>query len=544
VDPAAADGRVNILLVDDQPAKLLSYEAILGELRENLIKAGSAKEALQQLLKTDVAVVLLDACMPEMDGFELAEMIRRHPRCRKTAIILVSAVYLSDFDRLRGYGVGAVDYVPVPIVPEVLRAKVSIFADLYRKTELLSRLNTELELRVAQRTSELEAAHARERVARQEAERASRTKDEFLATLSHELRTPINAVIGWAQLMSRGKLDAAGMAEGMRAIERGIRTQVQLIDDLLDVSRITSGVLSITHGPVDLPSVLSSAVETVRAAAQEKGLTLVCNGGSAPKGLRGDATRLQQVFWNLLHNAVKFTPAGGQVGLRLENLENQVRVTVSDTGEGIAPEFLPHVFERFRQADSSTTRAHGGLGLGLAIAKHLVDLHHGEIRAESDGLGRGSRFIVTLPVSTATASPAADYLRYDAQRDLSGLQVLVVDDNLDTRDIVARTLQDCGARTVLASSADEALQAVHAHQPDILICDIAMPYKDGYALMRELRAGGAGGQAPAIALTAYTRTEDRARALSAGYNLHVGKPVNPQELILAVMQLSRHRLAP
>src|ERR1043166_5518969 len=437
------NNRVNILLVDDQPSKLLSYEVILAELNENLIKAGSAQEALQHLLKTEIAVVLVDVCMPEMDGFELAEMIRKHPRCEKTSIILVSAIHMSEMDRLRGYGCGAVDYVPVPVVPELLRAKVSIFADLYRKSEQLSRLNAELERRVAERTAELEASSESERQARAAAEAANRLKDDFLATLSHELRTPINAVLGWVHLMRRGGLDEESVEEGLQVIDRGIRMQVRLIDELLDVNRITSGKFRINDDIVDLSAVLDAAIDTVRPDVRSRKQLIRRTGDAQGIMLRGDGMRIQQVVWNLLTNASKFTPELGVIEITLSQSDSQALISVADTGQGIKADVLPFIFERFRQDDSSMTRKHGGLGLGLAIAKHIVEMHGGSIQAESDGEGCGARFIVTLPIAPVqdvegpTSSDGSEML----STNLMDLRVLIVDDDPATREVVARTLR-------------------------------------------------------------------------------------------------------
>jgi signal transduction histidine kinase len=549
---------VNILLVDDQPAKLLTYETILEDLRENLIRASSAREALQRLLDTDIAVVLVDVCMPEMDGFELAKLIREHPRYAKTAIILVSAVYMSDIDRIKGFLSGAVDYVPVPIVPEVLRAKVSIFADLYRKTEQLRRLNSELEQRVTERTSELESSTARlleseerrnqllesERAARASAEQANRLKDDFLANLSHELRTPISAVVGWTQIMRRSKLDTQTMHEGLDAIERGVRSQVQLIDDLLDVSRITSGKLRLETEVVNVAAILIAAVDMILPLANAKNIPITKSLDCHEALLSGDGTRLQQVFWNLLTNAVKFTPQGGQIKVRLDRVGPCVRISICDSGHGIDPDFLPHIFERFRQADSSSTRKYGGLGLGLAIVKHLVELHSGTIRADSDGPGRGAKFTIDLPLTSHTRAdhPTRPASSSPKKIDFTGLRLLVVDDDPETRAIVHRLLTESNAEIALAVSADDGLQKYDDFVPDIVISDISMPEKDGYEFVRELRQHPLGKKVPVVALTAFARPEDRLRSRQAGYDKHLSKPVDPQELLTLIGELAERRI--
>ena len=304
--PVSVPRPVNILMVDDQPGKLLSYETILESLGENLIRANSGKEALEHLLKTDVAVVLVDVCMPDLDGFELAAMIRNHPRFQKTAIILVSGVLVDDSARVKGYGSGAVDYISVPTGPEILRATVAVFCDLYRKTEELQRLNRELEQRVSERTAEIEAALQEAQEARREAENADRLKDEFLATLSHELRTPLSAITGWAHLLQVENLDAAAHRKGVETIKRNARLQAQLISDILDVSRIITGKLRLNREPVNLPSVIRAALDTLRPSADAKGIQIELKIEDTDELILIDPVRLHQVIWNLVSNAIKF----------------------------------------------------------------------------------------------------------------------------------------------------------------------------------------------------------------------------------------------
>jgi PAS domain S-box-containing protein len=387
--------------------------------------------------------------------------------------------------------------------------------------------------------AEREEVLARERAARAEAEAANRIKDEFLATVSHELRTPLNAMIGWIHLLRAGGLDAATTDRALATIERNIRSQAQIIDDILDVSRIIRGSLALNVQPVDLAAVLHQVVESLRPAAQGKGIAVHTTVDSTVSPVNGDPDRLQQVVWNLLSNAIKFTPAGGRVEARLEQQEGGLRLRVADTGQGIAPEFLPHVFERFRQADSSTTRIHGGLGLGLAIVRHLVELHGGTVTAESAGEAQGARFTVTLPaalpVPAAPEPPAAEPSPGERSEpsSLGGRRLLVVDDDADTREAIGFLLLRAGAVVETVASAREALAAIERSRPDVLIADIGMPGEDGYELIRQVRAlpPERGGRMPAVALTAYARPEDRERALAAGYEEHVAKPVEPEKLI-------------
>ena len=389
-----------------------------------------------------------------------------------------------------------------------------------------------------------------ERAARAAAELASRMKDEFLATLSHELRTPLSAILGWAHLLRGPNVSPEDLRRGLDTIDRNARMQTQLIEDLLDMSRITSGKVRLDVQPVQPSAFIEAALETVRPAAEAKGIRLVTLLDARAGPIYGDPARLQQVVWNLLNNAIKFTPKGGRVQVVLERVSSHVELSVADTGIGIEPAFVDHVFERFRQADSSTTRQYGGLGLGLAIVKHLVEQHGGTVRARSAGKGQGATFSIHLPLAVVhgeASEPSRQHPRSAAAApptfravDLSGVKVLVVDDQADARDLVARLLEDCGATPLTAGGAEEALALVERERPDVLVSDIGMPDVDGYELLRRVRALGEarGGQVPAIALTAFARSEDRTRALHHGFRVHVAKPVDPAELIATVASVA------
>jgi len=384
---------------------------------------------------------------------------------------------------------------------------------------------------------------ARERSARREAEAANRAKDEFLAIVSHELRAPLNVMLGWSRMLRGGLLDETSRLHAIDTIERNIRLQVQLIDDLLDVSRIVTGNFRLDVRPTDLAGVIEAAVDSVRAAAHAKGIALERTVEPMPLIL-GDPARLQQVVWNLVSNAVKFTPAGGRVAVRLERLVSQVKVVIADTGQGIERAMLPYVFDRFWQADAGSTRRHGGLGLGLAIVRHLTEAHDGAVAAESEGPGKGATFTVTLPIrmpGPVLGLPEAPAAASPALPRLDGLQVLVVDDEAEIRKLLTAILEQCGADVAAVASTAEALHVLRSRRPDVVVSDIAMPEADGFDLIRALRAlpPEAGGQAPAIALTAYTRRQDAERVLAAGYQMHIGKPVEPEALARAVVALAR-----
>jgi PAS domain S-box-containing protein len=391
--------------------------------------------------------------------------------------------------------------------------------------------------------AEVEAARAR-------AEDANRAKDEFLAVVSHELRTPLNAMLGWLRLLRSGRLDEQTCARGFDTLERNTLAQTRLIEDLLDVSRVITGKLALVIEEVDVARLVEAAVESLGLTAKSKDIGVRTTLDPSAGIVSGDKGRLEQVVWNLLSNAIKFTPRGGTVRVLLERVHSNVEITVSDTGEGISPEFLPYVFNRFRQADTQITRAHGGLGLGLSIVRHLVELHGGTVGVRSEGEGKGATFVVGLPVAAARVGAEADgpdptlasSRRLDSGPRLAGLRVLVVDDDPDSREILALLLGRCEADVQTASSASEALgffDGPCGWTPDVLVSDIAMPDEDGYSLIRKVRARPTerGGTIPAVALTAYSRLEDRLQALDAGFQMHVAKPVEPAELILVLHSL-------
>jgi PAS domain S-box-containing protein len=403
---------------------------------------------------------------------------------------------------------------------------------------------------------------ALEQAARAAAEAANRSKDEFLAMVSHELRSPLNAILGYTRMLRAGPAGSEDIDKATAIIERSAKAQLQIIEDLLDSARIVTGKLWIEAGPIDLVPMLEAALDTVRPAAQAKGVRLRADFSATPEEVIGDSARLQQIVWNLLSNAVKFTPEGGRAELRMESDADHIRIKVSDTGKGIEPEFLPFVFDPFRQADSSSTRRYGGLGLGLSLVKHLVELHGGTITAASAGPGRGATFAVTLPrrqlefneAPTPAVGPRKarmeDSTMMDRGLSLEGVSLLVVDDQEDARQVLIEALSQYGARVTAVSSGTEALAFLSnlpgSKRPDAMILDIAMPEEDGYTVLKKVRAleaaqGAAADQIPAIALTAYGRSEDRLRALQAGFQMHVAKPVEPAELAVVIASLTTKR---
>jgi PAS domain S-box-containing protein len=420
---------------------------------------------------------------------------------------------------------------------------------------------SEMEIRVATALANLAAAalgtaelYQDQSRLRSEAEEANRLKDEFLATVSHELRTPLNSMFGWIRMLRAGRVNEADKARALEIIDRNAQAQAQIIEDILDMSRIITGKLRLDLQPVELPLVIEAAVDSIRPAAEAREIKLQVLLDTKAGPVLGDPNRLQQIIWNLLSNSVKFTPKGGRVRVQLERINSHVEITVADTGHGISPEFLPHVFDRFRQADSSNTRAHGGLGLGLAVVRHLVELHGGTVSAASAGEGQGATFTVRLPLTVVRDTPdrlpsRAKELFGDAREaswtlalppDLTGVRVLIVDDEADARELLTAVIGQCGAEVAVAASAMEGLDTVREWQPQVIVSDIGMPDEDGYNFIRRVRTlpPEAGGNTPAAALTAYARMEDRVRALSAGYQTHVAKPVDPAELAAVVASLA------
>jgi signal transduction histidine kinase len=550
---------IKILLVDDEPRNLDALEAILEDPAYELLRAGDADRALKLLLEHDVAAIVLDIKMPGVSGFELARLIKGTKKFRLIPIVFLTAYLADEKDIVTGYDVGAVDYLTKPVNPVILRQKVAVFAELFRKSRALALLNEELEARVRERTAELE--------------RASRAKDEFLATLGHELRTPLNAMLGWATMLKRNPDDLEKVQRGIEVIERNVKAQERLVTDLLDVSRVVSGKLRLKMTRVSLADVVLAAVDVVRPASEAKGMQLVLD--IDPELVTvGDSGRLQQVVWNLLTNAIRYTPARGRVTVTVQRQGRYDVVRIEDTGIGIAAEHLPYVFDRFRQVDSSTTRAHGGLGLGLALVRHLVEAHGGFVDVHSDGLGRGSVFTLSLPVRAVDAADAeAPEGEFDATAEaalgeapssssaeaesarlasssrlrrveLAGVHVLIVDDDPDSLDLVRIVLEESGAQVTAVSSAIEALQVFEAPDVfDVIVSDIAMPGMDGYAFVRHVRR-----RVPAVALTAYARAEDVERSLRSGYQAHLSKPVDSRKLVEVVKSLvgapGRVRLMP
>jgi len=728
-----AEERINILMVDDSPTNLLALESILEAPDRNLVSAASGDDALRYLLNNEVAVILMDVYMPDLDGLETAELIRGRERSRNIPIIFLTADSTGGRHLSRGYSLGAVDYIVKPIEPDILRSKVAVFVELFKKTrevehqaELLEEKNLQLEnanlarlnmlidlgqqlaaehdpwrvlenfcrsarrivdaqeaavglsnnegetlryffccatdedavvgsnkgipkvteralkylvtnrrplrlndsdelLRTNGKTSDLVHSflgapilsatgvrgwlyllnklnadefseaderlgetlatqvaiayenamlysdaqrHAselqqeiterkqaeeeraqlliREQAARADAEQANRTKDEFLATLSHELRTPLSAILGWSHLVRTGKLDEPQMSRAFETIERNARSQSQLIDDLLDVSRIITGKLQIEPRAVDLCTVVEAASDAVRPSIEAKDIKFETVLDTEACLVRGDANRLQQIVWNLLSNAIKFTPTGGRVSAEVKRVGERARISVSDSGTGITSEFLPYIFDRFRQADGSTTRVHGGLGLGLSIVKHLVELHDGVVEVQSAGKDQGATFTVSLPLSSAASSdpietaatpePESNGLPAGFSKLLKGLRILVVDDEADSRDLVTAILTRCGGKVRSCESVAEALNTFREWKPDLLVSDIGMPNEDGYELIKKLRKLRLkrAREIPVVALTAYATDDDRERTLSAGFQMHVAKPIEPEALVRSI----------
>jgi len=516
--------RLKLLLVDDDEVDRLAIGRALrvAGLEAALDEADSVSAAAAALRGRAFDCVLLDYQLPEGDGLDVLRAVRQANLDTPVVILTGRGDERTAVELMKA---GAADYLSKhALSPE----------------RLVQSLRYATERQQLQR--ERDQLLVREQHARQEAERANTAKDHFLAALSHELRTPLNSIMGWASMLRHQQLDADRVAHGLVVIERNARAQAQLINDLLDVSRIVSGKLELVVRPVDLADVCEAALEALRPQLAAKNMTVETALDRTIGPIPGDAARLQQVIWNLLSNAIKFSPPHGMIRLDLRPRGSMVEVAVVDHGCGIDPEFLPRVFDRFTQASAASTGPGGGLGLGLAIVRHIVDLHGGTVHAESGGEQEGACFTVRLPESAvrpATASPAGEVDRAPRAR-LDGIRVFFVDDNADARELVATILTAHGARVTTSDSTDASLAALERERPDVLISDIEMPGGDGYQMIRalRLREEATDGRIPAIALTGTTRAEDRVRMLSAGFQLHVPKPVDPAELVAAVGALA------
>lgn len=533
---------VRILVVDDEENVALTFSEILRRHGFVVDTALSGEEAIAQLRETEYDLVITDLRMEGVDGISvLAELRQRAP----LTISIVLTGYASLDSAIAAMRQGAYDYLIKPCSIDDMLRTIQHGID-HRRLMLaerevranLERLNALLEQRVTERTAELQRVN-------EELAKANRAKDVFFATLSHELRTPLNAILGWANMLRTKKLALEQSERALEIIERNARQQAQLISDILDLSSIITGKIRLEMRPVDLVSVVNGAVDSIRPITEEKEIGLELKLESSTEPVVGDPDRLQQVALNLLSNAVKFTPAGGLISVAVSSQDPMVELKVSDSGRGIRKDFLPFVFETFTQADPTVTREHGGLGLGLAIARHLVELHKGTIKADSAGEGKGSTFTVQLPI--VNLSGAALELTHEVKRSkkevsnlLRDLNILVVEDQADTLQLLATLLEQHGAQVTRAYSAKEALDVLTSARPDILVSDIAMPDEDGYALMRRIRALGI--DIPAVALTAYASAEDKVIALTAGYHKHVAKPVNPEDLVATIAALAGRKL--
>jgi signal transduction histidine kinase len=530
--------RPRILLADDN-ADMRDYVRRLLANKFDVEAVGDGEAALEAARAGQFDLVLSDVMMPKLDGFGLLHALRSDDKTRTIPVILLSA-RAGEESRVEGMGAGADDYLVKP----------------FSARELLARVESHVNLQRERKRSEEKLEHLMvlEQQARASAEVANRVKDEFLAMLSHELRTPLNAIVGWIQLLKAGKLGEKDRARGIEVIDRNAAAQRAIIDELLDVSRIITGKLRLDASPVDPVTVLDAAIDAIRPAALAKEIEISVSIERNRGLVIGEAVRLQQVIWNVLSNAVKFTPKNGRIQVEFKVAGKQFEIVIGDTGEGIESEFLPYIFDRFRQADTSARRKHGGLGVGLSIVRSLVELHGGDVQVFSDGPGKGAMFTIRLPImglSDVTQSDGTNELidsrwKQDHGFDddvspalLSGLKVLAVEDQQDTRDLITLALARFGAEVRASDSAASALETVASWQPNVIVSDIGLPEMDGYDFIRELRkVEGNGKRIPAIALTGYAGAVDESKALNAGYELHFSKPINLTALAHAIARLS------
>lgn len=582
------NNKVNVLLVDDQPARLLTYESILSELGQNLVSARSGIEALEKLMKEEFAVVLLDVSMPDMDGFEAATLIHQHPRFEKTPIIFVTGVHVSELDRLKGYKVGAVDYVSIPVVPEILRSKVAVLVELHLKRRELQELNRNLAKANAQlaeanttlqaeKTRELESLNRVLQRANQELEAANRSlqtevtertraelalkeadrhKDEFLAMLAHELRNPLAPIHNAVALMHRMSLTDPQMIWSRDVIGRQLAHLTRLVDDLLDVSRITRGKINLTKQRLEIGPLVARTVETVQPLLEERGHTLRVEMPTGALPVFGDPTRLTQAIGNVLSNAAKYTERGGLITLSAAQTGSEVEIRIRDNGIGIPPELMPMLFNLFTQLDRSSGPAQSGLGIGLALVQRLVEMHGGSVTAHSDGPGRGSEFVIRLPLLVSdriapdgqrpnTPSALEQSMMNAEETPQTQRRILVADDNNDALESLATLLQLSGHEVYTAPNGAVALESAEQHRPEVALLDIGMPKLDGYEVARRIRAQPWGAHITLVALTGWGQDSDRRRSQEAGFDSHLVKPLDLDKLtdLLATLPAARDGVA-
>ena len=562
--------KVNILLVDDQPARLLSYETILAELGQNLISARSGVEALGTLMKHEIALVLLDVSMPGMDGFETAALIHDHPRFERTPIIFVTGVHDTEFDRLKGYKLGAVDYVSIPVVPEILRSKVAVLVELYsqrRELEALNRslgvANAQLELAnttlQAEKTRALEALNRDLQIANQElaatnrqlqaeiSERArveaalleaDRHKDEFLAILAHELRNPLAPIRNAIEVMARIPLENARLKWSRDVIDRQALHLTRLVDDLLDMSRITRGAIRLTHSALAIETIIERTLEASQPMIAERGHELAVERPDGALTVRGDLTRLVQILGNLLNNAAKYTPRGGRIRLSVRRNDDRAEFCVADNGIGIPPESLPRLFNLFTRLDANNDGMPGGLGIGLALVRKLVEMHAGEVDVRSEGSGKGCEFIVRLPlVDEAPAIVATEEPVHRVARGAVRRRILVADDNPDALESLALLLECDGHEVWKAANGAEACEIAAERRPELALLDLGMPVLDGYEAARRMRAEPWGREMRIVALSGWGQQADVLRSRESGFDSHLVKPASFEALAQLLSQL-------
>jgi len=536
---------VNILLVDDDPKNLMVLETVLSDPTYRLVRAESANQALLALVREEFALIILDIQMPGMTGFELAQMIKQRKKTAAVPIIFLTAYYSEAEHILEGYGTGAVDYLHKPVNPAILRSKVSVFVELHRHQrdmeqsnaalmaevaerrrieDQLLQLNNELEKRVEQRTADLTIAHRR--------------KDEFLATLAHELRNPLAPIRNALEILKLSRVDVETTRQMAEIMGRQVDHLVRLVDDLLDVSRVMGGKIELRREQVELSSVISSAVETAQPLIDEQRHVLDISLPSEPLFVDADPVRLTQVVANLLVNAAKYTERAGHIWVVGERRDGEIVLRIRDTGIGIASDILPRIFELFVQADQSATRSQGGLGIGLTLVKNLVEMHHGSVTATSEGLGRGSEFVIRLPIAMRRDTSLSK-IDQPSWPKLPSHRLLVVDDNKAAAITLAMLLRLKGHDVRVAHDGPAALEVAAEYRPEMVFLDIGMPRMDGYEVARCMRTIPGLEKTEFVAVTGWGQLEDRRRSAEAGFNHHLVKPADLKDVEILLAELKR-----